>query len=149
VTAFGSVVGRLAVGSFADRVPKRAVTQGIFLLQAAALLALISAEHTAVLLVCAFVFGLTMGNVYMMQSLLAADLFGMTSFGTVFGMVQLLTSLMGALGPVALGILFDQLGGYQAAISALLPIPVGAALLLGLLQPPAPPDGPIPSRAQE
>jgi MFS family permease len=138
VTAFGSVVGRLAVGSFADRVPKRAVSQGIFLLQAAALLALISAEHTAVLLVCAFVFGLTMGNVYMLQSLVVADLFGMASFGTVFGMVQLLTSVMGALGPVALGILFDQLGGYVPAIRILLPIPIAAALLLGLLRPPAP-----------
>ena len=139
VTAFGSVVGRLVVGGFADRVPKRSVSQGIFLLQAAALLALISAGHTAVLLLCAFVFGLTLGNVYMMQSLVAADLFGMASFGTVFGLVQLLTSLMGALGPVALGILFDQLGGYVPAIQMLLPIPVGAALLLGLLRPPAPP----------
>jgi sugar phosphate permease len=138
VTAFGSVVGRLAVGSFADRAPKRVVSQGIFLLQAAALLALISAEHGAVLLGCAFVFGLTMGNVYMMQSLLAADLFGRVSFGAVFGMVQLLTSMMGALGPVALGILFDQLGGYPPAIRVLLPIPIGAALLLGLLRPPAP-----------
>jgi cyanate permease len=53
-------------------------------------------------------------------------------------MVQLLTSLMGALGPVALGILFDQMGGYVPAIRMLLPIPVVAALLLGLLQPPAP-----------
>ncbi len=138
VTAFGSVVGRLAVGAFADRVSKRLVSQGIFLLQAAALLALISAEHTAVLLACAFVFGLTMGNVYMMQSLVAADLFGLASFGTIFGMVQLLTSLMGALGPLAVGILFDQLGGYVPAIQMLLPIPVAAALLLGLLRPPAP-----------
>jgi sugar phosphate permease len=138
VTAFGSVVGRLAVGSFADRVHKRAVSQGIFLLQAVALLALISAEHTVVLLACAFVFGLTMGNVYMMQSLVVADLFGMASFGTVFGMVQLLTSLMGALGPVAMGILFDQLGGYVPAIWTFLPVPVAAALLLGLLRPPAP-----------
>jgi len=138
VTAFGSVVGRLVVGSFADRVHKRALSQGVFLLQAAALLALISAEHTAVLLACAFVFGLTMGNVYMLQSLLAADLFGMVSFGTVFGLVQLITSMMGALGPVALGILFDQLGGYVPAIRTLLLIPVGAALLLGLLRAPAP-----------
>ena len=67
----------------------------------------------------------------------------MASFGTVFGMVQLLTSLMGALGPVALGILFDQLGGYVPAIQILLPIPVFAALLLGLLRPPAPRQGPI------
>jgi MFS family permease len=137
VTAFGSVVGRLAVGSFADRVPKRAVSQGVFLLQAAALLALIYADHTAVLLASAFVFGLTMGNVYMLQSLLAADLFGMVSFGTVFGLVQLLTSMMGALGPMALGILFDQLGGYGPAIRTFVLIPVGATLLLGLLRPPA------------
>jgi sugar phosphate permease len=140
VTAFGSVVGRLVVGSFADRVPKRAVSQGIFLLQAAALWALLYADDTAVLLLCAFVFGLTMGNVYMLQSLLAADLFGMVSFGTVFGMVQLITSMMGALGPVALGILFDQLGGYVPAIRTFLLIPLGAALLLGLLRPPPPPQ---------
>jgi MFS family permease len=137
VTAFGSVVGRLLVGTFVDRVNKRALSQGIFLFQAAALVALISIEHPATVLASAFLFGLTIGNVYMMQSLLAAELFGMVSFATVFGMLQFLTAMMGALGPAALGILFDRVGGYVPAIRTLVIVPVGAALLLGLLRPPS------------
>ncbi len=58
-------------------------------------------------------------------------------FGTVFGLVQLITSMLGALGPMALGILADQLDGYDPAIQTFVLIPVGAALLLGLLRPPA------------
>jgi predicted MFS family arabinose efflux permease len=58
------------VGTFADRVQKRALSQGLFLFQAVALMALISAEHPATVLGSAFLFGLTIGNVYMMQSLL-------------------------------------------------------------------------------
>lgn len=140
VTAFGSVVGRLVVGTFADRVQKRVLSQGLFLLQAAALVALISIEHPATVLGSAFLFGLTIGNVYMMQSLLAAELFGMVSFGTVFGMLQFLTTMVGALGPVALGILFERMGGYVPAIWTFVIIPVCAAVLLGLLRPPAKPN---------
>jgi MFS family permease len=137
VTAFGSVVGRLLVGTFVDRVNKRALSQGIFLFQAAALVALISVEHPATVLASAFLFGLTIGNVYMMQSLLAAELFGMVSFATVFGMLQFVTTMMGALGPAALGILFERVGGYVPAIRTLVIIPIGAGLLLGLLRPPS------------
>ena len=103
-------------------------------------MALISIEHPAAVLASAFLFGMTIGNVYMMQSLLAAELFGMVSFATVFGMLQFLTTMMGALGPAALGILFERAGGYVPAIRTLVIIPVGAALLLGLLRPPAPGD---------
>jgi nitrate/nitrite transporter NarK len=77
----------------------------------------------------------------MMQSLLVADLFGMVSFGTVFGMVQFLTSMAGALGPMALGVLFEQMGGYVPAIRTFVVIPVWAVLLVGLLRPPGPREG--------
>jgi MFS family permease len=121
-------------------VQKRALSQGLFLFQAAALVALISIEHPATVLGSAFLFGLTIGNVYMMQSLLAAELFGMVSFATVFGMLQFLTTMVGALGPVALGILFERMGGYVPAIWTFVIIPVCAAALLGLLRPPATPN---------
>ena len=97
-------------------------------------------EHPAAMMVSVFLFGLTIGNVYMMQSLLAAELFGMVSFATVFGMLHFLTTMMGALGPVALGILFVRRGGYIPAIWTFVITPVCAAVLLGLLRPPAKPD---------
>jgi cyanate permease len=64
----------------------------------------------------------------------------MVSFATVFGMLQFLTTMVGALGPVALGILFERMGGYVPAIWTLVIIPVCAAVLLGLLRPPAKPN---------
>jgi sugar phosphate permease len=144
-TALGSVAGRLIVGSFADYVSKTRVVQGIFLVQGLALAMLAAFEDPLPVFASALVFGLTIGNVFMMQSLLAAELFGMRSFGRVFGMVQLITSVTGALGPLALGLLFE-IGGYVPAIRGLVVVPLAAALLISLLRPP-PPDVEAPGEA--
>jgi sugar phosphate permease len=132
-TALGSVAGRLVLGSFADRLPKHRVAQGVFLVQALTLALLAGVRSPAAVLACAALFGLTIGNVFIMQGLLAAEIFGMTSYGKVFGMIQLLTSSAAALGPLALGALFEALGGYAWGVAGFAAVPVVASLVIGLL----------------
>ncbi|UCE86725.1 MAG: MFS transporter [Deltaproteobacteria bacterium] len=136
--AFGSAAARLVIGGiFADRVEKRRLGVALFLVQAVALVAYTIAPRPWLLFPIALVFGFTIGNIYLLQALLAGELFGQVSFGTAFGLLQLITALCGALGPLALGLLFDALGGYAAGLRILAGIAVFAAAVLWSVRPPA------------
>lgn len=133
--AAGSVVGRLVVGSFADRVEKRLIAVALVLVQAAAYLTLATAEGPLGLFAAAAALGLTIGNVFMFQSLLVGEIFGAASFGTVLGMLMLITQVIGGLGPFTLGLLSQQLGAYPPAIRVLVVLALASALLLTRLRP--------------
>ena len=95
VTTIGSIVARLVVGQFiADKADKRVMTVVLFVGQAAAVLLYTTVSGTVAIYAVALLFGFTIGNVYMMMSLLTAEIFGILSFGTVYGVV----SLAGQLG---------------------------------------------------
>ena len=112
VTAFGSIIARLAVGIFADNVDRRLLTVILFVVQATAILLIIHTDSIAATWALTLVFGLTIGNVYMMQSLLVGEIFGMVSFGTVFGLISLAGQVGSGLGPIGVGIIHDATGGY-------------------------------------
>ncbi|MEM7410358.1 MAG: MFS transporter [Myxococcota bacterium] len=130
-TAAASIIGRLIVGSFADRVDQRVLTVGLVALQAAAIATLGFAETAPALFLASAAFGFTIGNVFMLQSLLVAQLFGVRSFGTVLGLVQLLTQTASGLGPLALGAMYAWLG-YGPGLGALAGIAaLGSVALVG------------------
>jgi sugar phosphate permease len=133
--AAGSVVGRLVVGSFADRVEKRLVTIALVLVQAAAYLVLSIADSPLGYFAASTAFGLTIGNLFMFQSLLVGEIFGAASFGTVLGTMTLVTQVVGGLGAVSLGLLTQELGAYQPAIRVLVALTLTAAVLLTGLRP--------------
>ena len=129
-TAFGSVIGRILVGPFMDRIEKRRIAMGLFLVQAVATFCFARASGGAALASAAFVFGLTMGNIFMLQPLLVSEFFGVTAFARVLGALQLLTQIACGLGPVAVGLAFERFGGYQGPIETLSVLAVAAALVL-------------------
>lgn len=114
-TAFGSIIARLAVGTFADNVDKRWLTVGIFVVQATSVLLVLWIENSVATYVLILIFGFTIGNVYMMQSLIAAEIFGMVSLGAIFGLVTLAGQAGSGLGPFAVGLLEDATGSYDAS----------------------------------
>jgi MFS family permease len=137
-TAFGSVVARLVVGGFADRVSKRKLCVALMCLQAMALLGFSVSERLVPLYGCSLLFGVTIGNVYMLQSLLVGELFGMRSFGTVLGALQLITQTASGLGPFALGLLHAWFGGYPQGLSVLVAIALSSAAILSRVRAPEP-----------
>jgi len=124
----GSIVGRLIAGRLADRIDKRRVAGTLFALQGLAILALSFAVQPVPLLITSLLFGLTIGAVFMLQGLLTVELFGVQSYGTVFGALNLVTGIGGGLGPFTLGVLADALGGYSNALRTLLLIVPMAAI---------------------
>lgn len=112
-TAVGSIVARLILGQlFADKADKRLMAVGLFLLQGLSILGYVALSGTVGLYVAAMLFGFTIGNVYMMQSLLVAEIFGIASFGTIYGIVALAGQLGSAAGLVYIGWARDLAGGY-------------------------------------
>jgi sugar phosphate permease len=131
VTALGSIIARLAVGMFADGVDRRLLTVVLFLVQGSCILLIIHTESVPATWALTLVFGLTIGNVYMMQSLLVGEIFGMVSFGAVFGLISLAGQVGSGLGPIGVGAIHDATDGYTVpfTITALLTYTAALAVL--------------------
>jgi MFS family permease len=115
VTTGASIAGRLFLGPVSDRYDKRFIAMGCFLFQALAVLALSFFRQTTVLYLGTFVFGLSMGALLMMQSLLIGECFGFASFGTISGLSGLFSGLGSACGPAIAGLIFDATHDYRIA----------------------------------
>jgi MFS family permease len=115
VTTGASIVGRLILGPISDRYDKRFVAIFCFLIQAMALLSLSLFRQVTILYLGTFAFGLTMGGVLMMQSLLIGECFGMVSFAPIAGLSMLFSGLGAALGPAIAGLIYDATEDYRIA----------------------------------
>jgi sugar phosphate permease len=136
VTTIGSIVARLVVGQFvADKADKRLMTVVLFVGQAAAVLLYTTVSSTVAIYAVALLFGFTIGNVYMMMSLLTAEIFGILSFGTVYGVVSLAGQLGSGLGLVFMGWAHDATDGYSVPFVVLAAINMVAAAVITFARP--------------
>jgi predicted MFS family arabinose efflux permease len=128
--ASASLVGRLAGGWLLVRaVRPLKFTLFIMLTQAAALVLLALAPGKAALLAGAVAFGLSVGNVLMMQPLLLAEAFGTREYGRIYSTSQFVTVLGVASGPALLGIVYEASGYAPAYLAAAAASLAGAAIL--------------------
>ena len=132
-----SVIGRFAGGVIADRFDKRRFGLVLFCAQGAAVAGIATAPTPFALFAWVAVLGLTIGNIFMLQSLLTGELFGIPSFGTVYGLILLVTQIAGGLGPLCLGLLHGAFGSYGPGLLGMSVVALGAALLLSRVRPPA------------
>lgn len=140
VTALGSAAARLVVGVFADRVDKRHLTVGLVLLQAAAVAGLQVTEGRIASFTLVLVFGFTMGNIFMMQALLVGEIYGITSFATVYGMTAAAGQAASGLGPILVGALEEATGGYRTPFLLTTSLTVLGAVVLSRATAPAEPQ---------
>jgi MFS family permease len=106
-----SVVGRLTGGWLLLKLPTRAFAVGMLLGQALALALLAFATKT-LLLAGAVLFGITVGNVLMLQPLLLAEAFGTRHYGRIYSLSNLVTAAGVAGGPALIGVIYEASGGY-------------------------------------
>jgi len=113
ITAGASILGRLVLGFFVDRWDNRHVIMCCVLFQGMAVITLAFYDNIIILYMCTLVFGLTMGPLLMMQSLITGECFGIPSFASVSGSIGLITMPGAAFGPVIAGMIFDMTQSYQ------------------------------------
>jgi sugar phosphate permease len=135
-TTIGSITARLLVGMFADSWDKRKLAVLLFVVQGLAVLAYTWADQPVSIYLVALTFGFTIGNVYMMQSLLVGEIFGLRSFATVMGVIVLAGQVGSGAGLVFMGWYHDVTGGYAAPFHVLGVVNLAAAVVISFARPP-------------
>jgi sugar phosphate permease len=136
VTTVGSIIARLIVGQLiADRADKRLMTVVLFVGHATAVLLYTAASGPLAIYAVALLFGVTIGNVYMMMSLLTAEIFGILSFGTVYGVISLGGQLGSGAGLIFIGWAHDITDGYTVPFVVLAGLNLVAAIIITFARP--------------
>lgn len=113
--AFASVAGRLIGGVVVTRVSIKAMTSLLILVQAGALVLIAFASTQLSIVLSAAIFGLSVGNLLMLQPLLLAETFGVKEYSRIYSYNQLFGTIGVASGPFVIGYLHD-LGDYRTAM---------------------------------
>jgi MFS family permease len=119
-----SIIGRISMGAYADRAGSKSAIAICLALLTIDLLWLQLATVVWTLYLFAIIFGFIFGGLLIQFPLIASERFGLTSHGTIFGIISFAAMSTGALGPVLVGRIYDTMGSYQlgfyllAAISA-------------------------------
>jgi len=113
VLAATSVVARLVGGRIVQLVPMMRFTVGLVGLQCVALVLLGFAESTWLIFTAIVLFGMTIGNILMLQPLLIAERFGVRDYPRIFSRSQLVAIVGTAGGPLLIGWLYDAAGSYR------------------------------------
>ena len=114
IVAASSVIGRLAGGLLVTRVPPKRFTAVLMAVQGAALASFAFAATPASVIITCIVFGLSVGNLLMLQPLLLAETFGVREYSRIYSMSSLIMTVGVGLGPTVLGVLHD-VSGYELA----------------------------------
>ena len=130
MTSVCAVLGRLAVGLFVDRVNRRAVIAGNFLLQAASIVLMLSGPSPALLYVACAMFGLGVGNTTSLPSVVVQAEFPRAAFGQVVSTIIAVNQFTYSFGPGLLGWLRDGFGSYDAALAGCLLLQLAAVAIL-------------------
>jgi MFS family permease len=115
VLASCSVVGRLLGGAFVQRASTRKFAFAALGLQATGLLLIAFAQGAVAMYGATIAFGFAIGNVLLLHPLLVAEVFGVRDYPRVYGRSQLFVALGNATGPLSIGWLRDNAGGYRTA----------------------------------
>ena len=130
LTSVCAVLGRLVVGSFVDRVNRRAVIAGNFLLQASAIGLMLSDPGPVPLYVACAMFGLGVGNTTSLPSVIVQAEFPKAAFGQVVSTIIAINQFTYSFGPGLLGWLRDGFGNYHAALAGCLALQLAAVAIL-------------------
>ena len=119
-----AVDGRVLVGRVSDRIGSKAVAIGSSLVIVGAMVWLIWARDFWTLYLFAMVYGFAFGGRATAISVLVVDAFGVSSIGTILGLMDIGWGAGGAIGSAIGGLIFDVTGSYVIAFE------VGAVAML-------------------
>jgi MFS family permease len=135
ILGFTILGGRLFTGLLLDRFPADRVTAALFCLSAAAILAL-GLGGVKAALPAAVAIGLGMGAEVDLLAYLIARHFPPSAFGTAYGGIYGLLNIGAAIGPAAIGLIYDRTHGYSVPmVVAAISLIFAALLALALDRP--------------
>ncbi len=130
-SSVSAMIGRLTLGGVIDRLPRRATSAVCFLSQALGLGLLLTwpgseaAVYTGIVL-----FGLSVGNVITLPTVIVQAEFPTASFGAIIGLSGAVGQFALAFAPGLFGILHDVTGGYATVLVICMALQTSGALML-------------------
>jgi MFS family permease len=134
-----TIIGRLGLGSLADRVGNRRMVMIGLITVAFSFLWVIQAKEAWALFLFAIVNGIGSGGITSSNSPLSAKFFGAKSHGSTFGVVGGTSVVIGATGPFIIGYLFDLTGEYFIPFLVCMFFSVAGLIICMFLKPPVKP----------
>ena len=119
--------GRLIFTPLGDRVPRSWLTAFIFCFQAMALVALLTVQSTAGVLLFVALFGMGFGAITPMRASLVAEFYGPAHYGSISGVLAFFLTGARAGGPLAAGIAYDLARSYRTTLWVLARLALVAA----------------------
>lgn len=108
-----SVIARLIGGRVVSIIPMVGLTVVLAVLQAVSLVGLAVSSSTVLIFASIVLFGMTVGNLLMLQPLLIAERFGVLDYPRIYGRSQAIAIAGVAGGPLLIGWLYDVFGTYE------------------------------------
>lgn len=130
LTTFSAVMGRLLVGLIVDKLDRRLVACGNFLVQSAGIALLAASPSALTLYLGCVLFGLGLGNLISLPGLIVQQEFPRQHFSRIIGLIVAVNQFSFAFGPGLLGYLQQMKGGYTNALVACFIAEVTAAVIV-------------------
>jgi MFS family permease len=112
ILPIASIIGRLVGGWLVDNLSIRSFALAMMGFQILALSVLSLSSGIVALFIGLALFGVSVGNLLMLQPLLIAEAFGLRSYAQIFSAANLMSSLGTACGPAVLGLAYAFSGSY-------------------------------------
>jgi sugar phosphate permease len=109
-TAIAAFVGRMLLARYVDSVNPRTIACGVFCVGASALASLSLTQTPILIIAASLLYGLTVGNVTTLPSIVVRREFGAPSFGAIYGLAALAIGLCAALAVRAIRRIFRSDG---------------------------------------
>ncbi|MBZ0282887.1 MAG: MFS transporter [Anaerolineae bacterium] len=124
------IPGRLVFTPLGNRVSRRLLTAGLFVMQGVALLILIGMPTESGVILFAIIFGSGSGASSPARAALLAERYGAAHYGSISGVQTLVMTMARATAPVGMGALVVATGSYQPVLWALVFTSAGAVLAM-------------------
>jgi predicted MFS family arabinose efflux permease len=130
-SSLAAMLGRLALGTVIDRLPRRGTTAICFASQACGLgLLLAFPASMAAIYTGIGLFGLSVGNVITLPAVIVQAEFKTASFGLIIGLSGAISQFALAFGPGVFGVLHDVTGNYDVVLLVCMTLQLLAAGLV-------------------
>jgi MFS family permease len=130
LTTSAAIVGRIATGAFVDQIDRRAAACANFFVQVIALCILVAARSVPMLYLGCALFGLGVGNMISLPSLIVQQEFARQDFARVVSLVVAVNQFTFAFGPALLGVLRQSGGSYTTPLAVCLAMQALAASIV-------------------
>jgi len=130
-----SIAGRFIMGGASDKIGNKRSYIVCFSCFAIAFVSILTIRELWVLYLFAVIYGFGHGGLWVLLSPVLAELFGIASLGTIFGLVYFVITIGGTIGPILAGYLFDITGSYQIVFSTCLIFSIIGVILSACLTP--------------